>query len=280
MPRAAGRLGGHHHHRARAVGDLRGGARRDRAVGAERRGQLAERPGCRVRPDTLVGVEPDRLPAPLRDSYRHDLVHEQPILDRRGGALVRPGRELVLLGPADAQAGIMGVGELAHRGMVERIGQAVECHCVGQLDGAEFVPGAGARQQVRGPRHRLHAAGHHDLELARPDQLRGQRDRVQAGQAHLVDGDRGHGHRDAGRHRGLPRRDLARPGLQHLAHDHVLRVGAGEAAAFQRRLDDDAAQVGGGEVLQRAEQAAEGRAGTTRDHRFWHGPSAGSPAPR
>src|SRR5215467_4075497 len=50
---------------------------------------------------------------------------------RRGGALMRPGRELVLLGAADAQAGIMGVGELAHRGMVERVGQAVECHGVG-----------------------------------------------------------------------------------------------------------------------------------------------------
>src|SRR6185437_12552836 len=53
----------------------------------------------------------------------------------------------------------------------------------------------------------------------------------------------------------------------------------GEAAAFQRRPDDNAAQVGGGEVLQRAEQPADRRPGAAGDHRFWHGPSAGSSHP-
>src|SRR5262249_32741621 len=40
---------------------------------------------------------------------------------------------------------------------------------------------------------------------------------------------------------------------------------------LQRSLDHDAAQVGGGKVLDRAEQAADGRPRPACDHRFWHG---------
>ncbi len=46
---------------------------------------------------------------------------------------------------------------------------------------------AQARQQVRGVRHRLHAARDHDVELAGADELVGQGDRVEARQADLVD---------------------------------------------------------------------------------------------
>ena len=44
-----------------------------------------------------------------------------------------------------------------------------------------------AAQQVRRVGHRLHPAGDDDVELAGPDELVGQRDRVEPGQAHLVD---------------------------------------------------------------------------------------------
>ena len=127
------------------------------------------------------------------------------VLDGGGGALVGPGGEIVLLRPADAEPGVVGVGELAHRGVAERVGKAVQGHGVQQFDRAVLVPGAKPRQQVRGARHRFHPAGHHDVELARPDELGGERDGVQAGQAHLVEGDRGHGHREAGRDRRLLR---------------------------------------------------------------------------
>ena len=70
--------------------------------------------------------------------------------------------------------------------------------------------------------HGLLAAGDDDVELTGADQLVGQRDRVEPGEADLVDGQRGHVHRDARLDGGLARRDLARSGLEHLAHDHVL----------------------------------------------------------
>ena len=59
----------------------------------------------------------------------------------------------------------------------------------------------------------------------------------------------GHGHRDAGLDRGLPGGDLAGAGLEHLAHDHVLDLVAGDAGALQGRLDGDAAELGAGEAL-------------------------------
>jgi hypothetical protein len=44
----------------------------------------------------LVSRDDDRLALPLRHRHRHDLVVEQPALDRRDGTLVRPERERVL----------------------------------------------------------------------------------------------------------------------------------------------------------------------------------------
>ncbi len=115
--------------------------------------------------------------------------------------------------------------------------------------------------------HRLHAAGHHDLELAGPDELVGQRDRVQPGQADLVDQQRRHAHRDAGLDRGLPRRHLPGAGLQHLPEDHVVDLVAGDAGALQRGLDRDRAEVGAGEVAcSAAEQLAHRRPRAAHDH--------------
>ena len=83
--------------------------------------------------------------------------------------------------------------------------------------------------------HRLHAAGDDDVELAGADQLVGQRDRVEAGQADLVDRQRRHGHRDAALDRGLAGGDLPGAGLQHLAHDHVVDRVARDAGARRAR---------------------------------------------
>ena len=116
------------------------------------------------------------------------------------------------------------IGGLAHRDVVEHVGQPVVGHRVEHLDRAVLVPRPRLRQQVRGVGHRLLSASHHDVELTGPDQLVGERDRVQAGQAHLVDRERRDGHRDAGLDRGLTSRDLPGAGLQHLAHDDVLHL--------------------------------------------------------
>ena len=113
--------------------------------------------------------------------------------------------------------------------------------------------------------HRLHAAGDDDLELAGADELVGQRDGVEAGQADLVDRQRGDVHRDAALDGGLARRDLARAGLDDVAHDHVVDLVGRDAGALERGLDGDPAEVRGGEVLERAEQPAHRGAGSSDD---------------
>jgi len=71
--------------------------------------------------------------APLRHRHRHDLLGEQPVLDRRRGPLVRAGGELVLLLAGYREPGVVPLGGLAHRKVVEGIGEAIEGHRVDQL---------------------------------------------------------------------------------------------------------------------------------------------------
>jgi hypothetical protein len=59
--------------------------------------------------------------------------------------------------------------------------------------------------------------------------------------AHLVNGERRHGHGDAAGHGRLPGRYLAGARLQHLAHDHVVHLVTGQGRPLQGRLDGDAA---------------------------------------
>ena len=127
-----------------------------------------------------------------------------------------------------------------------------------------------ASQQVWRVRHRLHAAGDDDVVLTRADQLVGVRDGVEAGQAHLVEGHRRHRHRDAGVDRGLPRGDLTGAGLEHLAHDDVLDLLRRHTGPLQSGSDRHSAELGSGELLQPAEQAADGRTSARNDHRSSH----------
>jgi len=146
----------------------------------------------------------------------------------------------------------------------------VDGHRVDHLDRAVLVAAARPGQQVGRLGHRLLAAGHDDVELAGPDELVGQRDGVQARQAHLVDRERRDAERDAGLVRGLASGDLARAGLQHLAHDHVLDLLRGHPGTLERGLDGDAAEVGCRKVFQRAEQPAHRRPSAADDDRSSH----------
>ena len=118
-------------------------------------------------------------------------------------------------------------------------------------------PGPGLLEHVRGAGHRFLPAGDHDVEVACPDDLIGERDRVEPGQAHLVDGQGGHGHRDAAGDRGLAGGDLPCACGENLTHDDVLDLIAGDPRLVERRLDRDAAEVGSGELRQRSHQSAD-----------------------
>ena len=189
---------------------------------AKRRLETGQRLGGGVGADPLILGELQRITLALRDVHRHHLVGEDAVLPCRGRLLVRPRSELVLLGAGELVDVVALLGERTHRLVGEHVVQAVVGHVVQNRDVAVLVAGAAVHQQVRRLRHGLLTTGHHHIELAGANELVSQRDGVDAGQAHLVDGQRRNVPADAGRHRGLPGGHLAGPGRQHLAHDHVL----------------------------------------------------------
>ena len=180
------------------------------------------------------------------------------------------GGELVLRLAGEAGGGGVLLGAGAHRDLVEGAEEAVVHHRVDDLLVADAVAGASARQQVGRLGHRLHAAGHDDVGLALLDHLIGQVDGVEPGQAHLVDGGRRHRHRDAAVHRRLAGADLAGAGLEHLAHEDVVDLLAGEAGAHERLLDGEATELRAGEARQGAGQLADRRASASQDHGTSH----------
>src|SRR5690606_5869568 len=59
-------------------------------------------------------------------------------------------------------------------------------------------------------------------------------------------------------------------GLQHLAHEDVVDLVGGDPGALERRLDGEAAEVGGGEAAEGAGELADRRASTRQDHGTCH----------
>ena len=133
------------------------------------------------------------------------------------------------------------------------------------VDVAVLVALARLGHQVRRVGHRLHAAGDDDVALTGTNQLVGERDGVDARQADLVDGDRRYVHRDAALDCRLASRALTGPGLEHLAHDHVVDSRRIDTRLGERGFDGDTAQIGGGLVLQAPEQAPDRGAGPGHD---------------
>jgi hypothetical protein len=151
---------------------------------------------------------------------------------------------------------------------VEDVPEPVVDHGVDQPGVAHAGPEPGLGGQVGGVAHRLHAPGDQQPGLAQLDVLGGGGDGVEPGQADLVDGEGGHGHGDAAPDRGLPGRDLALPGLEDVAHDHVLdraRVGPGP---LQGGRDGPPAQLDRGQRGQGPAEPPDGRPGPGTDDRL------------
>ncbi len=124
---------------------------------------------------------------------------------------------------------------------------------------------------MRGLGHRLHAAGHDDVGLASLDHEIGKVNRVEARQAHLVDGGRGNVHADAALDRRLTGRDLALPGEQYLSHEDVLDAVGRDTRTLERRLDSDATKVHCGERCESPRELANRGTSTSDDHGPGHG---------
>ena len=213
----------------------------------------------------------DRVAPALRDLDRHDLVVEEAVLPGLGGALVGAGGELVLLlaGQLDA-LGVGLLGQAAHGLLGDLVVERVVRHRVDQRHVAVLEALARLRQQVGRVGHRLHAAGDHDLDLTGADQLVGHRDRVQAREADLVDGDRRQVQRQARGHAGGAGGVLAGPGQDDLAHDQVVDLLRRDAGLVECTLDGVAAELRGGQGLEASEQASDRGAGPGDDHGSGH----------
>ncbi len=153
----------------------------------------------------------------------------------------------------------------------ERVGEPVVDHRVEHLGVAHAVAEARLRQQVGRLRHRLHAAAHADLHVARADRLVEDHRGAQPRGADLVDRLRGDLLGDARLDLRLARGDLALAGLQHLAHHDVLDLLGLDLRALQRRLDRHAAELGRVERGQAAAHLADRGARGAEDHCLGHG---------
>src|SRR5699024_2853588 len=105
----------HHDDGGGAVGDLRGGTGRDRAVAVEGGAQLGQALRGGVRTHALVVREHDGVTLALRDLDGNDLVVEQALLGRGRGPLVRAGGEGVLFGTPETELAVVALGGGPHR---------------------------------------------------------------------------------------------------------------------------------------------------------------------
>ena len=131
-------------------------------------------------------------------------------------------------------------------------------------------PFADAGKQVRAVAHRLHAAGHGDVDVAGLNALVGEHDGLETRAAHLVDGERGDVIGEPALERRLPGRRLAGAGRDDVAHDAFVDRGGIDACPPDCFADDHRAELRRGEVFQRAEKFAGRKTNGTDDDRFTH----------
>ena len=234
----------HQHDRAGSIGQLAGVAGGDGSLGIECRSQPTEAGHRRLRTHALVVLDDGWVAAAGGRRDRDDLVGEPALLDRRRSPLVRESGKGILVLPAQRTRRVT-LGAEAHQAGVECAPQAIGDDRVPQFRVAVAVSGARPLGEVRGIGHRLDAGSDHDVGFSRGDHLVGEVDRVQSGEADLVDVDGGDVHRDPGLHRRLPRGHLSLAGHQHLADDDMFDLVTSDRRAIECRTDGDGAEVDG-----------------------------------
>ena len=154
--------------------------------------------------------------------------------------------------------------------IVESVPQRIVDHGINQLalaHGVAHAVAVAALHHGEGSHiHVLGAAGNHDVGIAGLDHLGSHVDAVQTGTADNVDGDGGNRDRQAGLDAGLTGDVLAQASLDDAAHVDMVNLLGLDACAVDGFLDDDGAQLSGGDVGQRAAELADGStAGTGND---------------
>ena len=159
---------GRDHRGGAAVRDLAGVPGGDIAGAPKRPLQAGERLGGSADPDAFIVTNDDVVAAPLRNGDRHDLFGEKPSFCARA-ALVRHRRVGIHRFTGHAVGGCVPLGAGPHEFVFDRAVEAIEGERVVERGVAVAVARSGLGQHVGRVGHRLHAAGHHDLRLARGD---------------------------------------------------------------------------------------------------------------
>ena len=207
--------------------------------------------------------------APL-DGHRDDLFGQPTLVGGLQRELVRAQRPAIEIRARHLQL-VADLGRLdEHLLAGEGVGEAVVDHRVERLHVAHAKAEARAGEQIGRLGHRLHAAADADLHVAGADRLVEDHRRAQARGADLVDRLRGDLLGDAGLDLRLAGGDLTLAGLQHLAHHDVLHLLGLDAGPLERRLDRDAAELGGVQRGQSAAHLADRGARGAENHCLGH----------
>jgi len=160
------------------------------------------------------------------------------------------------------------LGGDAHVDVQARVVQGAE-HEVQHLDVAHARTPAVAGDEVSPTAHGFSARADGHVAVTQQDGLRRGHHGLQARTAQAVHvkggGLLGHAGVQGGHTADV---SVLRHGRNHVAHDHVTHVLGLNASAFQRGLDDQGAQVGGRDVLERATETANGGTGGTNENDF------------
>ncbi len=231
------------------------------AVLLERGFELAQDFDGRVLARAFVLLEQDHLALLLAGNFDgNDLVLEAALLDRRDGLAMRVDGVLVLLLARD----LVFVGDVlagvAHVIVVVDVPEAVLDHRVDERAVAEAVALACVKQQVGRVGHGLHAAGDDDLAVVGEDGLRRQADRFQSRTADFVDGHGADRRRNSRAQCGLTRGVLSQTRAHHVAHDDFIHRRRVHTRAPHRFLHRNRAQLGRGDIGQRALKFSDRRA--------------------
>jgi hypothetical protein len=236
-----------------------GVAGRDAAVLLERGLQRAQRFRRSVRAHRLVAVEHQRVALLLRNGDGQHLGRERARGVGGGRLLVALHRELVLFVARHLERVGHGLAGVAHVPVLEGTPQAVENHRVDHLAVSHSQALAHAGEQVGRVAHRLHTAGDRDLDVTGLDALVSQHHGLEAGAAHLVDGEGSHVLGEPGLERGLARRSLALAARDDVAHDALVHRGRVDAGALDGLGDDHGAEGWRGEAFRLPRNLPVGR---------------------
>ncbi len=177
-----------------------------------------------------------------------------------------PSAIRVLLGARDAQVLRQLLGRLAHAHLRQRAVEAVLVHRVDDVEVAQAVARAHARQVEGQAAHALGAAGDDDPVAAEADRLGREVDRLQARAAGHVDRPGRDALGDAGAHADLARGVRAGAGLARVAEEQLVDALGVERRLGEQRAHDARPEIGAALLGEPTHVLADRRAQGVRDH--------------